>query len=801
MRRVRRASARAVMLPIALLAVLAVAPWQAGAASAGGGAQAAGGEVLGEHRTRAEARAAAAAARRRGLRVEVREVARPRTLYRVRLGPFPSRREALAVAGRLRAAGIPHVVRRVPGTRGHEISLGAYASERRARRVGERVARRLRLRGLRVVPVQVEERRYAVVRLPPPRGAGRPGPARAERVPTAPSAPAAPPAARRETPAAAPEKAPDAAGAAALPGPRVFSSRRRAEAHAARLVEEGWRDVRVEPRRERLTLHAVILRVYQRWADAQRAARRARGLDLPARVVRDRWERGYMVVAGAYRDAARARRALRRLRALGFRNVRIVPTRVRRTLYAVLARPPVPEVAEAQPPAEAPPPEAVPPDVLVFAGAEPLPAVAAQPEAGGEAGGADLSLWLEAGGFAEGAAPADAWGYVRLRAGYHWQPPGPWEAKLAVRADGYRQWGGMAEMTDGSADYDEAWVRWRRGRLRLTAGAQRVVWGRVDEIPPLDRLSVPDLRRFVLDELPDRRLTVPALRAEWFAAPWKLDALLVPRFRPAELPDPDSVWHPVDRRVGRLLGVRDHPLLAALVRGGSFGEDDDGAGGGGLRLTRTGRGMDLGLTLIRARRALPYYELDAAARAVLLGGGTVAAALAAAKGDTFTARHPWQTVAGFDLALARGTTTWRFEMAWSSDEPVTRTDLSMDTVRAVDWVAGVELYPGGGDIRVNLQLSGHHLLDAGRVLDRTRVLALGGALEDTLAHGRWRLRLRFSADLERRDLYLNPEAAFLGWEPHEIYMAAHVFEGEGAETAGGFMDRNDLITLGMRARF
>ncbi|HHQ41857.1 MAG TPA: SPOR domain-containing protein, partial [Chromatiales bacterium] len=203
MRGGRPVCARAIVALLALAAALPVAPRQAHAAAAGGDAQAAGGQVLGEYRTRAEARAAAAEARRRGLRVAVREVARARTLYRVRLGPFPSRREALAVAGRLREAGVPHVVRRVPGARGHEISLGAYASERRARAVGERVARRLRLRGLRVVPVRVEERRYAVVRLPPPRRAGRPGPARAERAPKAPPAPAAPPTARRGAPAGA----------------------------------------------------------------------------------------------------------------------------------------------------------------------------------------------------------------------------------------------------------------------------------------------------------------------------------------------------------------------------------------------------------------------------------------------------------------------------------------------------------------------------------------------------------------------------------------------------------------------
>jgi len=773
-------------------------PWGQGRAAAAQAAPAP--EVVGQYRARGEAERAAERLRRGGARVEVRAVRRERILHRVQLGPFPGRREALAAAARLRDAGVPHIVRRAARARGHLISLGAYREPARARELADR-ARRLGLRGVRVVPVRYEERRFLVVRLParaqpaPRRAAGRAAPARARPAPVPPPRPA---------PVRQAERAAADAGAGPGPapeGPRVFASRRAAEAHAARLVEEGWQDVRVEPRRERVTLRAVILRVYQRWADAQRVAVRVRRLaGLPARVVRDRWERGYMVVAGAYASASRAGAAHRRLRRVGFRNVRVVPTRARRTLYAVLARPPVPEVAEPAA-AEAPEPEPLGPNVLVFAGAEPLPAAAAAGEEAAAAGGPEAGLRLEAGGFTDGAAPADAWGYAHVRLGHVWRGEGPWEAKLAVRGDGYRQWDGAAAFAEGRADYDEVWLRWRGERLRLTLGAQRVVWGRVDEIPPTDRLSVPDLRRFVLDELADRRLTVPALRLEWFAGAWKLDMLAVPRFRPAELPDPDSVWHPVDRRAGRLLGVKDHPVLGALVRGGRFGEDDDGAGGGGLRLTRAGHGVDLGLTLQRARRALPYWELDAAARAVLLGGGTVPAALAAAPGDTFTARHPWTTVAGFDLALARGTTTWRLELAWSSDEPVTRTDLSMDTVRAVDWVAGVELYPGGRDMRLNLQLSGRHLLDAGSVLDRTRVLALGGALEDTFAHGRWRARLRFSTDLERRDLYLNPELAWLGWEPHELYLGAHVFEGKGAETAGGFHDANDLVVIGWRARY
>jgi hypothetical protein len=375
---------------------------------------------------------------------------------------------------------------------------------------------------------------------------------------------------------------------------------------------------------------------------------------------------------------------------------------------------------------------------------------------------------------------------------------------LVGTSGGPRRWllqTGDDDFTEVELDYGESFVRYRDPDRRVTLGAQTVLWGQVDELPPTDQLSVHDATRFVLDDLEDRRRAVLALRWEEFVGEYKLDALYVPFFRAAELPDEDSVWSPVDRSRGRLAGVPPDPLLAPLVREGRFTEDDDGRGGFGLRLSRAGRGFDYAVTLQDARRSLPYYELNPAVREALLADPSdVEGALAAAP-DTFIARHPHRWVVGGDVGFATDRATWRLEAAWLSDEPATTGDFRYTELDAVEWVAGADFFPGDGDLRVTLQLGGRHLLDApDGLLDRENSFNVYGDVENSFAQDRWRARLRFFQGLDERDTYLNPSVSFVGWEPHEITLGYHYFDGSD-KTFGGFYQDNDLITLGWRVRY
>ena len=132
---------------------------------------------------------------------------------------------------------------------------------------------------------------------------------------------------------------------------------------------------------------------------------------------------------------------------------------------------------------------------------------------------------------------------------------------------------------------------------------------------------------------------------------------------------------------------------------------------------------------------------------------------------------------------------------------MTRRDLGYTTSEALAWGGGVEFHPGDGDTRVNLQLIGMNLIDApSTVIDRKEIYSLNGEIETPFDRDRWRAKIGFYAGLNDKDVYLNPEIAFLGWEPHELYLALHYFEGDD-NTFGGFHEDHSSINLGWRADF
>ncbi|MCA1925763.1 MAG: hypothetical protein LDL16_05745, partial [Thiobacillus sp.] len=389
-------------------------------------------------------------------------------------------------------------------------------------------------------------------------------------------------------------------------------------------------------------------------------------------------------------------------------------------------------------------------------------------------------LLLEAGRLTD-APQADTYSTLRASAYVLWQPVREWEFRAGARLDGMLQDGGTHNHREMLADYTDTYVRYRSGDTRFTLGAQTIIWGRVDEIPLADRVSRVDLTRFVLDDLPERRRAQLAARWEQTFGEYKLDAVWLPVFRGAQLPDVDSIWSPVNRSQGRIVGVAPSAGLEALVRSARIDEDVHGSGGGALRLTRTGAPFDFGVTLARTRQSLPYYQANLLVPAL-------------------TAIYPYNTFVGADMEMVRGGQTWRMEFGYTRDVPYTRPDATMAMTRSLDWVGAVEFFPGGGETRVNLQLVAHALQTDRGTLELNEYYGANGEVETRFGNGRWKAGLRFAAGFNVDDVYLSPRLAYVGWEPHELYVAAHYFDGE-ARALGGFHQDHSLITLGLRTRF
>ena len=159
----------------------------------------------------------------------------------------------------------------------------------------------------------------------------------------------------------------------------------------------------------------------------------------------------------------------------------------------------------------------------------------------------------------------DGFMYSKLAFSAEWKSGSEWEARLAADVDGYSESGGD-DIDEAQIGIGETYIRYNGSAMRLTAGYQTVIWGRIDELPPIDRLSSQDQIRFILDDLPDRRQPRPMLRVESFFGENKLDLVYAPTFEEPGLPEEGTIWHPIDRQRGEILGLAGNPDLQNIIR-------------------------------------------------------------------------------------------------------------------------------------------------------------------------------------------------------------------------------------------
>jgi hypothetical protein len=380
------------------------------------------------------------------------------------------------------------------------------------------------------------------------------------------------------------------------------------------------------------------------------------------------------------------------------------------------------------------------------------------------------------------ARAADLGSTVRIRPYASGRVARTWEWRLGAHLEHDGQSGGARSVHQERVALGDSYLRLRHEDLRLTVGAQTIVWGRVDAVPLIDRVSRVDLRRFGLDDLADRRLPQWAVRLEQALGDWRVDAVWLPDFRPARLPHEASPWHPVDRDRAQIVGVpAAGPALAPFFQTARLGAVDEGSGGVAVRVTRTGEPVDFGLTLAHTRQPLPYMRLD----------------LAAGRID---AVHPYNRFAAVDAEMATDDATWRTELAWTGDVPITGIDGRTREEGVVEWVGGVEFFPGGRSNRITLQAQARSVRTRAPILELREYYALNGEAETSFDRGRWKLGMRFVAGLNVSDRYLAPKISFVGWEPHEIYLTAHFFSGPSRSVVGFHRD-HDAVAIGLKTRF
>jgi hypothetical protein len=88
----------------------------------------------------------------------------------------------------------------------------------------------------------------------------------------------------------------------------------------------------------------------------------------------------------------------------------------------------------------------------------------------------------------------------------------------------------------------EAFLQYSANSWDVTIGRQIIIWGQADGMQITDIISPWDNSEFLARDFDDLRLGVDAVRGRLLLDSVTIEALIIPRFRPAILPDADSPW-------------------------------------------------------------------------------------------------------------------------------------------------------------------------------------------------------------------------------------------------------------------
>ena len=622
------------------------------------------------------------------------------------------------------------------------------------------------------------------------------------------------------------------AQAASTDQPEVFSSQEAANNYIKQAQAQG-KQTSLTVQRQDKQRYSVIFKGYLRWSDAikQASLLEKRGYS-NLEVVRGRFERDYSIIVLQSLNKKAVGVTFNRLRSMGMKNVKVHTDKIKRVRYVVMTHEPLkikrkkliakPEISRPvhtekivlQEPIVVPIETAVIPvepalmitddeleeDDIIIVMSESSDitndiflAEEDDPEVRDFEWSID-KLQLETELFTRSASPVDHIEYINAAGHARWNINNQWEVQIAARVDGNYQHGkGFAESDELDLDYGNNYLRYRDKSMTITMGADTVRWGKVDNFAPTDNMATLDLSRGVLYKWGEAYRAAPVIRSEFFLEQGKLDIVYLPFFREAELPDKENVWYPVNSNRGSILGFGENQQLKELLQNGKIDDDiDETDGGFGFRFSSTYGAFDYDLVLQKVKLSTPYYQLNPIIQAD--------PAAAASERYAFKEVHPRSWVVGADIAFQAADMLVRIEGAWFSDLPATTETLVYKTYHGFKWAGGVELYPGDGDTRVNVQLTGVNIEQKEKIVDRDNIVSLSGEVETLFSNNRWKFSGQFNLGLDEKDIYLSPEISYLGWEPFEFYSAIHYLDGDD-NTLGGFYKENTMITFGWRGKY
>jgi hypothetical protein len=333
------------------------------------------------------------------------------------------------------------------------------------------------------------------------------------------------------------------------------------------------------------------------------------------------------------------------------------------------------------------------------------------------------------------------------------------------------------------------------GNVNLRVGNQIVIWGKADEVSPLDNLNPEDLRDGFRRRV-ERKIPIPMVNVEWSQGVYKLQGVFIPFFRRAKLDLQGTDWALFDKvaeEIGPFAVFEDKPPK-------TLGNSEVG-----MRFAGKVQAVDYALSYLYTRGDLPALHslVTPPGFQLPIPRPTLKdlALFAQMTRQPIRLRHNHQHVFGIEVETVLGSLGLRGDVAYVVDRPFLTRALRAINRPVFQYIAGVD-YNGPDNLYMNFQFSQSVILDYEKTILSFDKLTneFNGTISKELFANNLKVAMRYFYNITRASYYLNPHVIVQYWPNVNIELGGD-FLGGPRDTFVGFLRDNDQVYVTLKVFF
>ncbi|MCK8827523.1 hypothetical protein MWH25_07180 [Natroniella acetigena] len=365
--------------------------------------------------------------------------------------------------------------------------------------------------------------------------------------------------------------------------------------------------------------------------------------------------------------------------------------------------------------------------------------------------------------------------------------------------------------SEGNANIEEGFIRLFYDDFDISAGRQKIVWGKGDKLHVVDNFNAQDLTDFINPDYLDRKIGQEMVRLNYYLGSGNLELVYSPQFSPNKLATQGEWSSPqlaelrtnFIEQFGEVAALRLQEELKGASRGLKYGQ-------AGLRYTNSKSGYDYGFSFYQGRLKNPSMNREA----INSLNNDDCDDYDKDDYDEFLADlnldYDRVSVFGAEFSSVIAGINARGELAYYLTEDTDGDNPSIHNNR-VAWLIGGDKDLDWSNLNLNVQLKSELILNDDEIKDNpfhidynedgdyfTNMLVF--KLSDSFKNERVLPEMSLVYNIEAQDYMLDNEIEFLLKDDTSFIVNYKIFSGDEHTTFGQFSD-NDYLAARLKYSF